>query len=71
VATDALIVDFDDTDHRLRLWRGAVLVGELRPDAKAEPLARDMRWTGWLASSAVVELFGVYKELTAIGATDG
>ena len=65
-AADPLMVDFDDTDRRLRLWRDAVLVGELRPSTDCTPAGelRELCWTGWIASSAVVELFGTYVGCT-------
>jgi hypothetical protein len=66
MADGTLMVDFDYTTHCLRLWQGARLVGELSPDVLATPRseARDTRWTGWVSSEAVVELFGTYQLVT-------
>lgn len=65
---DRLMIDFDHTDGRLRIWRGYEIVGELSPNqiqsCSTEEQIAAARWTGWMNSYAVVELFGSYAAET-------
>lgn len=61
--TESIMVDFDETDNCLRLWLGADLVGEMRPRPGADPDDVVAPWDGWVASNAIIKVFGAYAWL--------
>ena len=65
---ERLTIDFDDTTIAVRVWRGAQVVGELRPSSTSTPPEErgDMRWQGWLSGSAMTEITAAYKTLNII-----
>jgi hypothetical protein len=47
------------TDNTLRIWRGAQLVAELRPErqtANSEEALKKVKWYGWIQLSAILDL---------------
>jgi hypothetical protein len=56
---EELYIDADLTDNTLKIWRGAQLVAELRPErqtANSEEALKKVKWYGWVQLSAILDL---------------